>query len=353
MSFEEPKHKKNRVNAAGNYIRDASWDDVINNRDEYLKNIHVLNNWRASHAYVINTFQANLRRRTRNMPYIVGQRLKRHPTIVDKLRRHRGMQLSRMHDIAGCRVIFPTEEELMQFRHSFHASRMRHELRGTGNDPYNYIKNPKNDGYRGIHDVYKYNVSSAGGAVWNGLLIEVQYRTNVQHAWATAVETADLAMSGRAKFGESSSDVQNFFKFASEILARAHENKKSCLPEVSDREVVTKFRWIDRNLRMMERLQQLNKAEDHKFEKHVILKFVFSDNPEDSSLHIESFGNLSKALERYAEIESEVEDKMDAVLIPSADAETIREVFKNYFSDATSFVGLIDEGIYRLGEVRP
>ena len=70
------------------------------------------------------------------------------------------MQLSRMDDVAGCRLIFPTVEELRVFRAEFHdKSRFKHSLK---NDPdkYDYIAHPKESGYRGVHDVYVYNVNS-------------------------------------------------------------------------------------------------------------------------------------------------------------------------------------------------
>ena len=105
-----PRHSKSRVNRAGDAIRSnqGTLDDLV-----------VLENWRASHAYIINTFQANIRRRTRGKNYDVGQRLKRRPTIEDKLVREPGMRLSRMHDVAGCRVVCDDIDALKSFRKDF------------------------------------------------------------------------------------------------------------------------------------------------------------------------------------------------------------------------------------------
>ncbi len=87
-----PNFSKNQVNRAGRAIRDNVADD---------SDVACLENWRASHAHLINTFQANLRRRSIGKGYVVGQRLKRRPTIENKLLREPRMQLARMHDIAG------------------------------------------------------------------------------------------------------------------------------------------------------------------------------------------------------------------------------------------------------------
>ena len=56
-------------------------------------------------------------------------------------------------------------------------------------EKYDYIAHPKSDGYRGVHYVYKYRSGSTPKAEFNSLRIEVQLRSRLQHAWATAVET--------------------------------------------------------------------------------------------------------------------------------------------------------------------
>jgi putative GTP pyrophosphokinase len=63
--------------------------------------------WRAGHKNVLNTFQAILRTRAKGIGVQVAQRLKRRSTIIDKLFREPKMELARMDDVAGCRLIFP------------------------------------------------------------------------------------------------------------------------------------------------------------------------------------------------------------------------------------------------------
>jgi ppGpp synthetase/RelA/SpoT-type nucleotidyltranferase len=146
----------------------------------------VLESWRFAHTHVINTFQALLRARarTQNKKIQVAQRLKRRRTIVDKLSRYPRMELSRMDDVAGCRLIFPTIEGLKAFRDRLHRAKFKHVLKNA-KEKYDYILKPTPRGYRGIHDIYE---CRAGGksTIHNGLLIEIQYRTRIQHAWATA-----------------------------------------------------------------------------------------------------------------------------------------------------------------------
>ncbi|MDX5299682.1 MAG: RelA/SpoT domain-containing protein, partial [Gammaproteobacteria bacterium] len=81
----------------------------------------------------------------------------------------------------------------------FLKARFKHK-RKNNIDKYDYIKRPKSTGYRGIHDVYSYDVNSKNGDKYRGLLIEIQYRTLVQHAWATAVEVIGFITENQPKF---------------------------------------------------------------------------------------------------------------------------------------------------------
>ena len=86
-----PGGSKGKVNTAGNNFRQKT---------ESMADFLVLDDWRAAHRAVLNTFQAILRNRTRGKKIIVAQRHKRKRTILDKLFRFPSMQLSRMDDVA-------------------------------------------------------------------------------------------------------------------------------------------------------------------------------------------------------------------------------------------------------------
>jgi putative GTP pyrophosphokinase len=73
------------------------------------------------------------------------------------------MDLVRMDDVAGCRVIFPDIKSLYTFREGLHKARFKHKLRNDL-DKWDYIKHPKATGYRGVHDVFEYDVNSEYGA---------------------------------------------------------------------------------------------------------------------------------------------------------------------------------------------
>jgi putative GTP pyrophosphokinase len=99
-----PGGSKSRVNRAGDNVRKGL---------ETPEDAAVIETWRAAHRGVLNTFQAILRNRTRQTNIIVAQRHKRKRTIYDKLRRLPHMLLSRMDDVAGCRLIFSNIREFV------------------------------------------------------------------------------------------------------------------------------------------------------------------------------------------------------------------------------------------------
>lgn len=253
------------------------------------------------------------------------------------------MALSRMHDIAGCRIIFGDIDQLRQFRGGVHRSEARHELIG-GDDRYDYIAHPKSSGYRGIHDVYKYHVRSAAGEKWNGLRIEVQYRTLVQHAWATAVEISDIVNSTRLKFGQAAHEVERLFVLASELLARAHEGMPGKMVDMDDRDIHHEFNELEGRVRAINHLRQLSSSEFARFARSSRLFILVNPFPENGSevFHAIGFSDNRSAVERYAELEKEYQGRADVVLVGASEQDAIRLAYTNYFSDASDFLRLID-----------
>lgn len=339
-NFVKPRFTTSRIRSAGKRIAKGNGT---------LEDSVVLENFRASHAYILNTFQANIRNHARDFDKTVGQRLKRRNTIIDKLRREPTMSLSSMHDIAGCRIILKDMADLHAVRASMRNARWRHEITHEP-DKYDYIEHPKITGYRGIHDVYNYRVLSVGGQPYNGLKIEVQFRTQPQHAWATAVEVADLITSNRIKFSDASEHYLEYFQLASEIIARSSEDMKSCLSDLSSKELVRKFAQADKRLGLLQTFDNLRGTAQKKvkFKKNSLLIFRFGDDAEDAQLEIITFDNINKAIEAYDELEKRFGLDADIVLVRGESEENIRSAFRNYFSDATAFVDLIHDGMKHL-----
>ena len=247
-----------------------------------------------------------------------------------------------MDDVAGCRVIFPDITTLYEFRERLHKARFKHKRRNDI-DKYDYIKYPKNTGYRGIHDIYEYDVNSTAGDGSRGLFVEIQYRTFVQHAWATAVELIGHVTASQPKFQQGDKRYEAAMAYASEILARAHENRRSTFNDLEDDEILKRFMELDAELALMNLLRNLNAADAQiTSNKNIIL--IFSDT---SDLETISFSSATDALRALFEMEGKNPGK-DIVLVRADSTEEARTAFRNYFSDARDFIDLMDSGCEKL-----
>lgn len=328
-----PGGSKSRVNRAGENIRAgiATPEDAS-----------VIETWRAAHRGVLNTFQAILRNRTRGTDITVAQRHKRKRTIFDKLRRQPRMQLARMDDVAGCRLIFRNVKALYEFRNEFHDARFNHKRRNDI-DKYDYIKNPKETGYRGIHDVYEYDVRSEVGKPLAGLYVEIQYRTLVQHAWATAVELIGFVTHSQPKFQEGDERYEKAMALASEILARVFEKSKGPYPDLDDGDVIRRFVDLDQEIGLLRTLRGLNAADKAVTEnRNAILIFTAAGD-----LEVQTFRDATDAIQALFALEKTYPDR-DIVLVRADTSDEVRLAFKNYFSDARDFIRLVEDGCAKL-----
>jgi ppGpp synthetase/RelA/SpoT-type nucleotidyltranferase len=329
---EFPGGSRGRVNRAGEAVRarQATVDDYA-----------AIEVWRAAHRHVLNTFQAILRNRTRGTDVIVAQRHKRRNTIFDKLERFPRMELARMDDVAGCRLIFPSIDHLYKFREDLHKANFNHTLKNSL-DKYDYLKFPKRSGYRGVHDVYAYDAHSEHGRAYKGLLIELQYRTFYQHAWATAVEVVGLITRSQPKFQQGDLRYEKALSLASEIIARTCEGQNSCHAELTSEELVEQFVEIDGEIGMMAMLRALNSVDSEVSEKKNVILIFGGD-----SLETRTYRDATDALRSLFRLEKE-HPGQDIVLVRADSAEEVRIAFRNYFTDAGEFVRLIDDGCQRL-----
>ena len=329
-----PGGSKRRVTRAGEAVRNgrATADDLA-----------VIDIWREAHRSVLNTFQAILRNRTRGRGVVVAQRHKRKRTIFDKLHRLPGMELARMDDIAGCRLIFGSIAELEAFRTKIHKARFNHKMRNKPTK-YDYITNPKGTGYRGIHDVYEYDVNSDHGKDYKGLFVEIQYRTLVQHAWATAVELIGLITLSEPKFQRGDDRYEKLMALASEILARAHEKRDSCYPKLTDDQLVREFIDLDEEVGLLKMLSSVEASESDEDDAKGNIILMLSDS---DKLDMEMYRDATEALRALFRHEEE-KPGADVVLVRGASPGDVRTAFRNYFADATEFIRLLEDGCQKL-----
>lgn len=188
MAFALPSFSRSRVNAAGDALispRILSLEALA----QYTKEIDVINNWRSSHSGPLLSMRMLLTRQAESIDptSLIAQRIKRLSSIKLKSERFPTMKLTQMQDIGGCRAIVGSVALVRALSASFQKSRTKNVLDHIDD----YIDRPQSTGYRGIHLIYRFT-STSGLRACNGLKIEVQLRSPLQHAWATAVETVGV-----------------------------------------------------------------------------------------------------------------------------------------------------------------
>lgn len=330
--WEIPKYSKKQIDKAGQII---SNDNSTSEEQELA--LEILNNWRSSHAYPLQVITSNLRRNNSNA--IVVQRLKRLDSITGKLKRFPEMSLYRMQDLGGCRVIVDTIDQVYESVNKYKNSRIRHILKKE----YDYIKNPKESGYRSYHIVYQFH--SDDKETYNkNMLIEIQFRTKLQHIWATAVEMMGIYTKSQLKASIGDRDILRFFVLISSVFAKM-ENMPIC-PNTNDdyNILIQEIKQIDNKLNLVSRLSALSVAIKHTNEKmkgkgYYLLRL----NYKSRLLNVRSFSTnqIELATNVYNKIEALNDPDIDVVLVSATSFDTLKAAYPNYFIDISQFVDMM------------
>jgi len=118
-----------------------------------------------------------------------------------------------MQDIAGLRAVVADIPRVRALEKAYRQGPFKHKLV----DSKDYIANPKADGYRSVHLIFQYENDRA--PAYNGLSLEMQFRTQRQHYWATSVETMGTFLGQALKSGQGETQWRDFFTTASAALA--------------------------------------------------------------------------------------------------------------------------------------
>lgn len=328
--WEVPKYTKSEINKAGKIIADSS--STPKEREEALI---ILNNWRAAHAYPLQVICSNLRQKNPNA--IVVQRLKRLESITGKIQRFPEMQLYKMQDLGGCRVIVDTIEQVYNAIKKYKSSRIRHILKRE----YDYIANPKKSGYRSYHMVYQFH-SDSKDTYNKNMFIEIQFRTKLQHMWATAVEMMGIYTKSNLKSSQGDQDILIFFTIVSSLFAI--EEKMPICPNTSDfaDELISEIKSLDKKNNIISTLSGLNVSIKHASkiynQKDKNLYYILLLNYEEMTVTVKPFksSNLETATKLYERIEQGSD--LNVVLVSASSFETLRLAYPNYFADISYFV---------------
>lgn len=332
MPFAEvPLESRSQIDNAGRIVALKEG----NKEDEKLAK-DLINKWRSAHAYPLNTFQATLRKYCGDFKEaLTAQRLKRMPTIIDKLRRYPDMKLSRMQDIGGLRAILKDMQDVEMLAKKYKENKkFPHELIMEKN----YIKNPRDeDGYRSWHLIYKYK--NKKNPMYDGLRLEIQIRTRLQHLWATAVETMGTFLGQALKSRQGEQIWLDFFCIISSAFA--YKERMPPVPKhsnLSEIEIFKNVKEIENQIQALSKMKGLSVAIDHikgGFCHLIVL------NSLDKTVEVSSYrkNDFDKALLDYAKKEEEAEEgkKIEPVLVVINSVNKIRQAYPNFFLDIEDF----------------
>ncbi|MDI5897403.1 RelA/SpoT domain-containing protein [Flavobacterium yafengii] len=344
------KYSNNEIKKAGKILAKP----LEFSTQEYEDAQNTLTYWRTIHAPAINTFQATLRDKLKRYgfkDYLIAQRLKRAVSIVSKLERFSAMKLSTMQDIAGLRAILKNIDQVRNLENSYRTSNFNHLLV----DDKDYISKPAISGYRGIHLVYEYVNPKNSEA--NGLKIELQIRTKLQHTWATAVETMGTFLNHSLKSSQGPGDWLEYFALISAGFAIL---EKSPVPlqfsGLSEKEIFQKIIDDSITLDVSSKLRAFSVAGEHIAQNGVNSKYnLITLNLEKRVVNVKNYSarQLEQANIDYTNIEKEINKgaQIQAVLVSTDSIESLRKTYPSYFLDSHEFLNKLNLIYSRLQKI--
>lgn len=226
------------------------------------------------------------------------------------------------------------------------------EIRHTLDDEDDYITNPKKSGYRSYHLIYRYQ--SDRNPVYNKLKIEIQIRTKLQHAWATAVETVGRFIGQALKSSQARDEGKDWLRFFT-LMGTAIAIREGCPPcpntPHNSAELKKELQDFARKLNVESRLDaysatiNITKTARAKNARYFLL--LLDTNTKQIEITGYRQDELKKASEEYTKIETSHPQKAgkDVVLVSGNSLKEIEQAFPNYYLDTVLFLGAVRKAI--------
>lgn len=342
MTWITRQYSKSQIDDAGDALISAA-----STEHDIDRALLVINNWRACHSFPLNTFKIGLLGKTARVDAkgLVAQRIKRLSSIKLKLERFPGMKLSRMQDIAGCRSIVSSVHHVDELVADYKKKKgIKHELHREDD----YIRNPKDSGYRGVHLVYRY--FSDRQDTYNGLSVEVQLRSQLQHTWATAVETVGTFVQQALKSSQGEEAWLRFFALMGSAIAIREKTPLVPGTPTGTTELTKQLRQTVKELDVESRLTaygtalQITEDPGRRKARYFVVDLDYA--AKELKIRGYSQAQLQRATEDYARTERKISSvNSDAVLVSVDSINALRRAYPNYYLDTHSFIRLVREVI--------
>lgn len=339
MTWAISKYSKGEVSRAGKVLIDPNAT-----YEERTRALDIMSSWRAAHAYPMRALLMMLRQKAALIDpnAVVVQRHKRSPSIISKLSRFPQMELSRMQDIGGCRAIVSTVRDVERLNELIQSSRTRNTLHRE----YDYITQPKDTGYRGIHLTYKY-----GGEKdeYRDYFVELQLRSKIQHAWATSVEIVDTFTDQALKSSRGTADWLRFFRVAGAEFAKLERRPVGA--DVEGVDTRKEMRDLARRLSVVARLNAFAVSANHIIQRGESKTdyFLLELTDDGSKIQITQYktSEFAQATDAYLQKEKQANANTthDVVLVAASSMHALHNAYPNYFADSREFLKYMDRSL--------
>lgn len=245
-----------------------------------------------------------------------------------------------MQDIGGCRAVVKTVRGVRKLMRDYVPNTLKHELIRIKD----YIKDPRVSGYRSIHLIYRYR---GRRVAYDGLQIELQFRSLIQHAWATAVETVGTFLEHSLKSSEGPEPWLKFFGLASAAFASMEATPPVPGTPTDLRDLRARLSYAAVNLDVATTLSAYTATIS--FVEQASGKrahyYLLQLDSAKGNLMIWQYAKhqLLLATEQYLKVEKEIADRpgAQAVLVSAESIAALRRAYPNYYLNTDRFLGYL------------
>lgn len=245
-----------------------------------------------------------------------------------------------MQDIAGCRAVMTNMAAVRTLVKNYKTSSFGHKLKNEKD----YISNPKKDEYRCHHLVFQYK-GTEWTTVYDGLQVEVQIRTQLKHAWATALEAVGIFTAQALKSNRGSVQWLRFFALMSSAIAAMEQCPP--VPETPDTKeaLIAELKKLADELKVHNLLRAYSATIDLMGSAKDAKYFLMSLQPETSRMSVWQFKAKESELAnaKYTDLETNLpEGSTTQIVLVSADnINALKRAHPNYFLDTNVFADLV------------
>lgn len=320
---------KSKIDRSGVLLSSDRQEDI----EKYIESEGIFDEFRKVHLAPLTklTLYCQSWLKAESHKYYIAQRLKRKPQILRKLNRF-SVRLTQLQDVGGLRIIASDNKAASELQ--MYLSRKIESLEGASILRTTDYRERGRDvtGYRAIHIIVNID----------GVFIEVQIRSEVQHYWAELIERTSVVYGYHLKEQEGDARVLRYFKLLSDMFfeieagrqpdsLKINELDKVCIEardviERSDKRNIL-GQYVDSGI--ISTLVEVEKSNGSDINNWLIV-FDWSIG---SFITWDIVGRgVDEAVESYIEKETQFsQGNFEVVLIGSSDVATIEKTHSHYF----------------------